>query len=123
MCITLYLTYQPCNESTEKTSGTKPDQSCCDSLVKVYSDVLKRRKIGLSIKATHLYRLDDARNNELQGKAKRGIQNLMKSGVSVNGMTENDWEYLFTLTTAENPDNDSRNTLDVSIEDIFQTLR
>jgi hypothetical protein len=90
--------------------------------------VLKRKNIGLSIKATHLCRLDenpasDEGDKVLQRNAKRGIQNLMESGVSVNGMTENDWEYLFTLTTPVNPHSDSRNTLDESIEEIFQTLR
>ncbi len=121
--ITVYLTCQPCNKSTRETSGTKPDQSCCEILENVYSQELKPKNISLCIKATHTLQLDEnATNRKLRKNAICGIQNLMKSGVTVSGMTKEDWEYLFTLTSARNPDDDRRNTLDASINKTFAEI-
>ena len=46
------------------------------------------------------------------------MQNLKGSGVTVSCMTKEDWKYLFTLTSAENPDDVHRNFLDASINKI-----
>ncbi|CAB4045543.1 predicted protein [Paramuricea clavata] len=56
--ITLYLTYQPCNKSTEDTElETRPNQSCCDILKRIYFDILQPKGIRLRIKITHEFRL------------------------------------------------------------------
>ena len=125
--ITLYLTYQPCNKSTRKTKGTKQDQSCCDTIQQVYTEVLAPGNISLCIKAAHTLRLDEycngnAENKKLRKNAICGIQNLKGSGVSVSGMTKEDWEYLFTLTSAENPDDVHRNFLDADINRVLAEI-
>ena len=47
--ITMYLTLQPCNRSTSLggTESTRVNQSCCEKLVKIYSQILRNKKIGL----------------------------------------------------------------------------
>ena len=122
--ITLYLTYQPCNKSTGETTGTKPNQSCCKILRKVYSEVLRPKNIRLSIKATHTRRLDrtpagNKEDEKLRRNAVRGIQQLIKSGVNVSGMEKKDWDYLFTLTCDKITGDEQRATLDETINEIF----
>ena len=51
-----------------------------------------------------------------------GIKYLKASGVSVSGMTKEDWKYLFTLNSAENPDNVLRNSLDESINKVLTEI-
>lgn len=94
--ITLYLTYQPCNKSTGLTRGTRPNQSCCDIVKRIYSDILQPKGIRLRIKITHALRLEQGGEGQLQQNARAGIQELIKSGITVSGMEENDWEYLFS---------------------------
>ena len=75
--ITMYLTYQPCNKSISGTDGTRSDQSCCDILRNVYTDILRPHDISLNKKATHVYGLDPPRNaNE---NAKVGIYTTAKT--------------------------------------------
>ena len=99
--ITLYLTYQPCNKSTGDTElGTRPNQSCCDILKRIYFDILQPKGIRLRIKITHEFRLgrqQQGGDKELRQKARAGIQELIKSGITVSGMEENDWNYLFPM--------------------------
>ena len=125
--ITLYLTYQPCNKSTAKTQGTKPDQSCCEILRNLYSDVLEQQNIRLCIKVTHTRRLEQTRvtkgsDEVLRKNAVRGIQQLKERGINISGMNEEDWEYLFGLTRANNPGDDNRGTLDETINAIFAEI-
>ena len=58
----------------------------------------------------------------MRKNAIRGITYLKGSGASVSGMTKEDWKYLFTLNSAENPDNVHRNSLDESIKKILTEL-
>ena len=113
--ITLYLTYQPCNNSTGKTQGTKPHQSCCEILKNLYSEKLEPESISLCIKATHTCRLVN-KDKKLQRNAVGGIQLLKGSGVNVTGMERNDWYYLRA------PTSDSRKTLDKAINKILAEI-
>jgi hypothetical protein len=126
--ITMYLTYQPCNKSITRTQGTPPDQSCCDILRKVYTDILQPRNIGLSIKAAHThYVLDHTptpQQQNLKTNAETGIRDLKGSGVTVSGMAPNDWEYLFSLSSANFQQHyaQQRTDLDRSVNSILAPL-
>ena len=128
--ITMYLTYQPCNKSITRTQGTPPDQSCCDILRKVYTEILQPRNIGLSIKAAHAhYVLDHTptspQQQNLKTNAETGIRDLKRSGVTVSGMVRNDWEYLFSLSSANFQQDDAqqlRTNLDGSVNSILAAL-
>ena len=95
--ITLYLTqFQPCNKSTrlEGASGIMTDQSSCDILKEIVTGILQvdDQEIKLCVKVAHTNRL------ELEEPAKGGIKELMEEGVNISGMTQDDWDYLFSLT-------------------------
>ena len=95
--ITLYLTQlQPCNKSTrlERASGIMTDQSCCDILKEIMTGILRAddQEIKLCVKVAHTNRL------ELEEPAKGGIKELMEEGVNISGMTQDDWDYLLSLT-------------------------
>jgi hypothetical protein len=116
--ITLYLTYQPCNKSTRGTQGTRPDQSCCDILKRIYADILQPKGIRLRIKITHALRLepkpreDNANEEQQRQNARAGIQELIKSGITVSGMEEYDWEYLFEKINDEDEPKDEEDAKD-----------
>ena len=120
--ITIYLTYQPCNNSTKKN----PEKSCCDTLEKIVTEILRAdgREIDLCVKATHTRNLSLEKNkNEtyepLRVKGVEGIKELMKvKGVTVSGITQKDWDYLYTLTE----DNKDRKLLDQKVESTFRKI-
>jgi pyrimidine deaminase RibD-like protein len=121
--ITMYLTLQPCNESTssEGTGGTQAAQSCCKTLQDIFETTLQPKKIGLCVKVTHTNNLGPEKPKdkyiELRRNAETGIKDLKESGVSVESMTQEDWEYLIGLTN-----NDSRNDLDDTVGKILTKL-
>ena len=123
--ITIYLTYQPCNKSTKK-KRTDPEKSCCDTLEKIATEILRAdgRKIDLCVKATHTRNLSLEENtyeeyDRLRVRAVEGIKELMKiEGVTVSGITQKDWDYLFTLTE----DNKDRKLLDQKVESTFRKI-
>ena len=127
--ITIYLTYQPCNKSTEKN----PKKSCCDTLEKIATEILRAdgRKIDLCVKATHTRNLSLKKNKDkayepLRVKGIKGIKELMKvEGVTVSGITQKDWDYLFTLTEDNEDDNDNedRKLLDQKVESTFRKIK
>ena len=132
--ITIYLTYQPCNKSTKKN----PKKSCCDTLEKIVTEILRAdgRKIDLCVKATHMRNLSLETNKDeeyepLRVKGVKGIKELMKiEGVTVNGMTQKDWDYLYTLTDlltlndllTLTKDNKDRELLDQKVESTFRKI-
>ena len=123
--ITIYLTYQPCNKSTQ-TERTDPEKSCCDTLEKIVTEILRAdgREIDLCVKATHTRNLSLKKNKDkayepLRVKGIKGIKELMKvEGVTVSGITQKDWDYLFTLTE----DNEDRKLLDQKVESTFRKI-
>ena len=111
--ITMYLTYQPCNKSVSLvgTACTPPDKSCCETLINIYNEILSPRNISLLIKATHLYRFEQATgdNGTLHENAVQGVHDLLQvDNVSLEPMMQEDWNYLFSLTTADVPQDDAR---------------
>jgi hypothetical protein len=129
--ITMYLTLQPCNESTspEGTGGTQAVQSCCKTLQYIFKTILQRKKIGLCVKVTHTNHLGPGRETrephiQLRENAETGIRDLEKSGVSVERMTDVDWKYLYGMTSANVPlnNNDSRSDLDDTVGNILTNL-
>ena len=126
--ITMYLTLQPCNESTSPggTQATPADKSCCETLKYIFRRILqrKRKKIGLCVKVTHTNHLGPGRESDemhvkLRENAEKGIKDLTESGVSVERMTDVDWEYLFGLTSVSLP---PRNDLDYTVGMILTNL-
>ena len=112
--ITLYLTYQPCN------------QSCCTTLRTIYESILQKHTISLCIKAANTCRLivndedtndakedvdeeidedsEDEKKEKRRKNAVRGINQLMRiDGVNVSGMTKKDWDYLLDMTNLDVP--------------------
>ena len=121
--ITMYLTLQPCNESTSinGTEGTPPNKSCCNTLVNVKKTL---REIRLHIKVTHTNRLRTSKaqggdDETLRQNAVRGIKNLMNAGVEVSAMDKEDWGYLFSMIK-QTP---ARNELDNEIKDILGKIK
>ena len=127
--ITMYLTLQPCNKSTtlnpEGTKATPPDKSCCDTLIQIFENILQDndKEIGLCVKVTHTNNLGPEQPSDdyiqLRENAEEGIKKLKESGVSVERMTDVDWEYLFGLTSASLP---PRNDLDHTVGMILTNL-
>ena len=82
------------------------------------------RKIDLCVKATHTRNLSLEENtyeeyDRLRVRAVEGIKELMKiEGVTVSGITQKDWDYLFTLTE----DNKDRKLLDQKVESTFRKI-
>ena len=108
--ITMYLTLQPCNESTsaEGTGGTLSDQSCCKTLKKISKTLKENGKdISLRIKVTNTNHLrtsekDDDCHKNLRKNAVKGIKKLMDEGIiKFSAMDEEDWHYLFSMTTGQ----------------------
>jgi hypothetical protein len=122
--ITMYLTLQPCNESTriEGRVNTNPDQSCCEILKTIVRQRLQNdgRNINLCIKAANTNRLHlTDQNPKLRNKAERGIKQLMRiEGVNVSGMTREDWNHLFTMTEYIPP----RRDLDRVVQNVFERI-
>ena len=119
--ITMYLTLQPCNESTSinGTECTPPDKSCCNTLRDVYE---KLGEIRLHIKVTHPNHLSTSKetkpnHEKLRQNAVRGIKDLMNAGVQVSAMDREDWGYLFSMTV-----NQSRDELDHEIRGVLQKI-
>ena len=123
--ITMYLTLQPCNESTsaEGTTGTWPNHSCCKTLKNIFETLKKNGKsISLRIKVTHPNHLSTSKekkpnHEELRQNAVRGIKDLMNAGVQVSAMDREDWGYLFSMTV-----NQSRDELDHEIRGVLQKI-
>ena len=94
--ITMYITLQPCHLSTEGTSGTNENCSCCKTLMGLLNESLKGVK--LCIKPTHIckadYRLQNKASDKLIVAAKIGIKLLMEAGVEFSRMERDDWIYL-----------------------------
>ena len=133
--ITIYLTLQPCNNSTtlnpRGTKLTPPEKTCCETLKKIFKEILRYKNISLCLKVTHTNSLgpepaNDVQSIELRERAEKGIRKLKTRGVTVESMTQQDWEYLFGLTefTSDNApsQNDSRKDLDNTIEIILGSL-
>ena len=120
--ITLYLTLQPCHSST-RTNDTKPDQSCCNILRAIVGKTLRKngRKIDLCVKAAHQNKLGPVgkKYKTLKKNAVEGVQLLTTNGVNVSGVTQDDWDYLFSLTK----DNKDRKLLDQKVESILKEIR
>ena len=132
--ITMYLTLQPCNESTSKeTRCTRLGQSCCNTLKKI-SETLKEngKNISLHIKVTHTNHLSTSKENdddheESRQNAVKGIKNLMDERIiEFSAMDEEDWKNLFSMITGQPPTEGylgtSRAELDQEIQDILQTI-
>ena len=127
--ITMYLTLQPCNQSTtlnpEGTTGTPAYKSCCNTLIQIFENILQDndKEIGLCVKVTHTNNLGPEQPKckyiQLRENAETGIKELKESGVSVERMTDVDWEYLFGLTSASLP---PRNDLDSTVGKILTDL-
>ena len=127
--ITMYLTLQPCNKSTtsnpEGTRATPAAKSCCETLIQIFKNILRDndKKIGLCVKVTHTNNLGPEQPKgkyiELRRNAETGIKDLKESGVSVERMTDVDWEYLFGLTSASLP---PRNDLHSTVGKILTDL-
>ena len=119
--ITLYITYQPCHKSIYSNSGD-PNKSCCDILEGIVTQILRAhdRKIDLCVKATHAYSsLSLTEKQDKNKNAVEGIKNLMRiEGVSVSGMTHEDWAYLFSLTECFFP----RQVLDNDVKQILNEV-
>ena len=121
----MYLTLQPCNESTsaEGTTGTWPNHSCCKTLKNIFETLKKNGKsISLRIKVTHPNHLSTSKekkpnHEELRQNAVRGIKDLMNAGVQVSAMDREDWGYLFSMTV-----NQSRDELDHEIRGVLQKI-
>ncbi|CAB4038728.1 predicted protein [Paramuricea clavata] len=83
----------------------KTNQSCCDILKRIYYDILQPKRIRLRIKITHALRLERQQRGDneeqLHKNARAGIQELIQSGITVSGMEENDWKYLFSMMDDE----------------------
>ena len=133
--ITMYLTLQPCNESTsaEGTGGTWPDQSCCKTLKKISKTLKENGKdISLRIKVTNTNHLSTSKeyndkHEELRQNAIKGIKNLMNEDIiKFSAMDEEDWHYLFSMTTGQPPTErqtgNSRGELDQEIRGILHTI-
>ena len=119
--ITMYLTLQPCNQSTGETANTNPDQSCCDILKTIVRERLRNNgcNIKLCIKATHTNLRLTEQEDTLRQNAERGIKQLMRiEGVNVSGMTREDWDYLFSMTEYIPP----RRDLDREVQKIFERI-
>jgi hypothetical protein len=133
--ITMYLTLQPCNESTsiEGTANTPADKTCCETLKKIFNKILLPRKIKLCVKQTNTCRLSltkekDPDDEHLRESAVAGIKMLMKIGVKFRGMTQEDWHYLLSLTDELQNRNDlevheSRQDLDGCVQSIFDQIQ
>ena len=125
--ITMYLTLQPCNESTsaEGTTGTRPNHSCCNTLKNIFETLKKNRKnISLRIKVTHPNHLSTSKekkhnHEELRKHAVEGIKDLMNSGIEVSAMDREDWGYLFSMTIKEQK---PRDELDHDIRNVLQKI-
>jgi hypothetical protein len=133
--ITMYLTIQPCNESTS-TGGrlnTPAKKSCCETLKTIFNDILWPKNITLCVKPTNTCRLslttEKVPNDEiLRQKAVAGIEMLMGIGVNVSGMTREDWHYLLSLTNElENNEDlevhEDRQDLDGCVQNIFNQIQ
>ena len=132
--ITMYLTLQPCNESTsaKETRSTRPDQSCCNTLKNI-SETLKKngKNISLRIKVTNTNHLrtskkDNDYHKNLSKNAVKGIKKLMDEGIKFSAMDEEDWHYLFSMTKGPPPTEqqlrNSRAKLDQENRDILETI-
>ena len=136
--ITMYLTLQPCNESTSGTRGTRPDHSCCNTLKNISETLTENeRDISLRIKVTNTNHLSTSKENgddheKLRQNAVEGIKNLMDEDImdediiKFSAMDEEDWDYLFSMTTEQPPTErqpgNSRGKLDQEIRDILDTI-
>ena len=132
--ITMYLTLQPCNESTsiEGTQNTPADKTCCETLKKIFNKILLPKKIKLCVKPTNTCRLSlaeekDKDHDRLRENAVDGIKMLMKIGVIFSGMTKEDWHYLLSLTNElENREDlevhEGRKDLDASVKSVFDEI-
>ena len=94
--LTLYITYQPCHKSAEKSS----QKSCTETVKKLYNEHLKPKGVKLIIKPTHIFKAYwDDEGNEVRN-TKHGMRILAdfqiaeKGKFSVEAMTENDWNLL-----------------------------
>ena len=77
----------------------------------------------MCVKVTHTNNLGPEQPSDdyiqLRKRAEKGIKKLKRSGVSVERMTDVDWEYLFGLTSASLP---PRNDLDSTVGKILTDL-
>ena len=119
----MYLTLQPCNESTSinGTEGTPPKKSCCNTLVNVKKTL--PGEIRLHIKVTHTNRLRTSKalggdDETLRQDAVVGIKKLMNADIEVSAMNRDDWGYLFSMML-----NPARNELDNEIKDILGKIK
>ncbi|CAB3995804.1 predicted protein [Paramuricea clavata] len=121
--ITLYLTYQPCNKSTEGTANTPADKTCCETLTTVFEGILRQNNISLCVKAANTSRLSltketDAVKEKLRNNAVEGIKELMRIGVNISEMTPEDWDYLVTMTEDFLP----RRHLDKTVQSVLERI-
>ena len=123
--ITLYITYQPCHKSIV-SKNTDPNQSCCNILEDIVTRILRAhgRKIDLCVKATHAHSSlsltrEQGKRKGLRQNAVEGTKKLMRiEGISVSGMTHEDWAYLFSLTECFFP----RQVLDNDVKQILNEI-
>ncbi len=92
--ITMYITMQPCNFSTNHTQGTPDKYSCCTFLHEIMEKLPKHIKI--CIKPTHLCKAGWTGQTQENKNAEDGLKGLMRnSRITFAAMTEDDWEYLW----------------------------
>ncbi|CAB4044098.1 predicted protein [Paramuricea clavata] len=130
--ITLYLTLQPCNQSTS-ILGTANTPACCETLTTIVNDILPP-EITLCVKAANTCRLslipeNDPDDETLRQNAVAGIKMLMEiEHVAVIWMEKDDWHYLFSLTNElENREDlevhEGRLDLDKCVQDILAQIQ
>ena len=115
--ITLYLTLQLSN----CPAGTGTDHSFSVTLKEIVPILKDKQEIKLCIKAARMNKSQrpdsDDPNNALEVNENE-IKELMDLGVKFSGMTQDDWDYLFTLTK----DSNDCKHLGQEVESIFRRI-
>ena len=130
--VTMYITLQPCHKSVSDTKGTKENWSCCDILIKLKEEELKGVKIV--IKPTHLSQAGWKENEKKEGynilikNAEEGIKKMINSGIRLEKMKVEDWEFLWSLVEnsekyKEEIQNDRRKSLDNKINEDLEKIK
>lgn len=91
--ITMYVTWPPRHKSPSET-GSPQDNSCCETLVNLYSTRLKPKNINFSVKLAHVYKEGWP---VYEDNVRVGIMVLLGRGIIVDRMVKVDWEFLSNI--------------------------